>query len=153
MPMLRRSGGTTPRGLEMSRSSDQISPASGLPNPASRLSVVVLPQPDGPSKATSSPSSTHRSMPDKAAASPKLLRRSEIVIRAIATSAGAAARQLPAAKDPIGESDEHERQQHHQYPQGRDRLEVTGVRQVKDQRRHHRRRRREQEDRRAELAQ
>src|ERR1700716_2872070 len=102
MPMLRRSGGTTPLTLEMSRSPDQISPPSGRAKPASRLSVVVLPHPDGPSSATSSPSSMHRSIPDKAAVSPKRRRRFLIVMRAMLLHlTGVAAGQHAAAEQSI----------------------------------------------------
>src|SRR5712692_9108337 len=54
MALLRRSGGTTAVGDERQRSPTQISPASGVRKPATRRSVVVFPQPDGPSSATSS---------------------------------------------------------------------------------------------------
>ena len=42
----------------ISRSPMKISPAVMSISPATRLSVVVLPQPDGPTSATNSPSST-----------------------------------------------------------------------------------------------
>src|SRR5256886_16862628 len=45
-------------------------PISGRRNPATRRSVVVLPQPDGPRSETSSPGSTRRSSPSSAARSP-----------------------------------------------------------------------------------
>ena len=47
-----------------------ISSASGLRNPATSRSVVVLPQPEGPSSATSSPGFTWRSRALTAATSP-----------------------------------------------------------------------------------
>src|SRR5690242_20801518 len=42
------------------RSSDLISPPLGSSNPATMRSVVVLPQPDGPTSTTNSPSSIAR---------------------------------------------------------------------------------------------
>src|SRR5438270_8109095 len=130
MPTLRRSGGTTRRGLEMSRSSDQISPASGRAKPASRFSVVVLPQPDGPSNATSSPSSIARSIPARAAVSPYRRCRLEMVMRATLTgrSGTAAARQLRPAEQAVRKRDQHKGEKHHDDAQGRDGLEVARVR-------------------------
>ena len=53
MPMSRRYGGLCDSGLPSSR----ISPAVGISNPASIISVVVLPEPDGPSSVRNSPRS------------------------------------------------------------------------------------------------
>ena len=50
MPIRRRSGGTMDRGEESSSPPTRIAPSSGARKPASRRSVVVLPQPDGPRK-------------------------------------------------------------------------------------------------------
>src|SRR3954454_23995805 len=55
--MLRCSGGSVRDGDETTRSPTAISPADGSTNPAISRSVVVLPQPDGPSRHTSSPCS------------------------------------------------------------------------------------------------
>lgn len=54
MPTPRRSGGSSVT------SSPEINtrPESGCTSPATSRSTVVLPQPDGPSRANSSPSST-----------------------------------------------------------------------------------------------
>ncbi len=55
--MLRRSGGSVFCGDETTRSPTRISPAVGSTKPAISRSVVVLPQPDGPSRQTSVPCS------------------------------------------------------------------------------------------------
>ena len=68
--MRRRSGGTTVRADDRHRSPTQISPASGVRKPATSRSVVVLPQPDGPSSATSSPGWTSSDSSVTAATSP-----------------------------------------------------------------------------------
>src|SRR5262245_60678019 len=68
--MRRRSGGTTRPGAERQRSPTRISPDSGARNPPTSRSVVVLPQPDGPSNATSSPGSTASDRRSTAATSP-----------------------------------------------------------------------------------
>jgi hypothetical protein len=56
--MLRRSGGTVRAGEEITLSPTLISPAEGSTKPAISRSVVVLPQPDGPSRHTKQPCST-----------------------------------------------------------------------------------------------
>ena len=48
---------------EISRSPIRIEPLVTVSKPAIMRNVVVLPQPDGPSSATSSPGSIARSMP------------------------------------------------------------------------------------------
>ncbi len=55
--MLRRSGGSVRAGEDTTRSPTRISPAVGSTKPAISRSVVVLPQPDGPSRQTSAPCS------------------------------------------------------------------------------------------------
>src|SRR5579871_6381575 len=55
--MLRASGGSVRRGDDTTRSPTTISPAVGSTKPAIRRNVVVLPQPDGPSRQTSEPCS------------------------------------------------------------------------------------------------
>ena len=62
MPMLRRSGGTTARRRRHDLAATRISPASGARKPAIIRSVVVLPQPEGPSRQTNSPCSMARSI-------------------------------------------------------------------------------------------
>ena len=71
MAVLRWLGGT----LFMSRSPNQISPASGWWKPAMALRVVVLPQPDGPSRVRNSPSGTSRLRSSTASTSSKRLVR------------------------------------------------------------------------------
>ena len=70
MPIRRRSGGMTVAGEERQRFPTHTSPRSGERKPATTRRVVVLPQPDGPSNATSSPGFTSRSSPSTAATSP-----------------------------------------------------------------------------------
>jgi hypothetical protein len=48
-----------------------ISPASGSSKPAIKRSSVVLPQPDGPKRATNSPRSTHSCVWSTAWTAPK----------------------------------------------------------------------------------
>ncbi len=55
--------------------STSTSPESGCSKPASMRSAVVLPQPDGPSRARSSPGRTDRSSPSRATVPPKSRRR------------------------------------------------------------------------------
>src|SRR6188508_1025657 len=55
--MLRRSGGSVFCGDDTTLSPTRISPSVGLTKPAINRSVVVLPQPDGPSRQTSVPCS------------------------------------------------------------------------------------------------
>src|SRR5215831_10205932 len=56
--MLRTSGGRVRIGDDTTRSPTTISPAVGSTKPAISRKVVVLPQPEGPSRQTSSPCST-----------------------------------------------------------------------------------------------
>src|SRR6266446_9390683 len=60
MPILRSRGGTsTPcSGAETTAPPMRIVPALGCSSPATQRNVVVLPQPDGPSRATISPAAT-----------------------------------------------------------------------------------------------
>src|SRR5471032_14716 len=55
--MLRRSGGTVSAGEEINLSPTRISPSVGSTKPAINRKVVVLPQPDGPSRQTRVPCS------------------------------------------------------------------------------------------------
>ena len=65
MPRSRERGGTRmPRsGDDTSRPAMLISPAVGCSSPATQRSVVVLPQPDGPSSTTISPAGTAKLTP------------------------------------------------------------------------------------------
>src|SRR5215813_14476929 len=69
MPKPRRSGG---RGSSRS-SSSQISPVVGGSRPASRLSAVDLPQPEGPRNVTSSPPRTSSPKSSRTFFAPKCL--------------------------------------------------------------------------------
>src|SRR5260221_7193525 len=73
MPSLRRSGGTnSPADASLTtRPPITIEPVSLRSSPATMRKVVVLPQPDGPSRVTNSPCSTERSMPSTAFTSAK----------------------------------------------------------------------------------
>src|SRR5580704_10762714 len=68
--MLRRSGGTVCDGEEISLSPTRISPALGSTKPAIRRKVVVLPQPDGPSRQTRLPCAMVSEMSSTTAAAP-----------------------------------------------------------------------------------
>src|SRR5579883_748366 len=83
MPQLRRSGGASVR----SRSASHTRPAVGVSNPATIRRVVVLPQPEGPSSATSSPDASSRLRSVTAGVSPKRLVRWSRTICAIAAVA------------------------------------------------------------------
>src|SRR5882672_11736199 len=73
MPSLRRSGGTnSPAGASLTtRPPITIEPVSLRSSPATMRKVVVLPQPEGPSRVTNSPCSIERSMPSTAFTSAK----------------------------------------------------------------------------------
>src|SRR5687768_8757932 len=75
IPISRRSGGTNvPREASLtSRSPIQMRPASFCSRPAIIRSVVVLPQPLGPSSVTSRPSGTSRDTPSTARTPPNRL--------------------------------------------------------------------------------
>src|SRR6202521_3492201 len=71
--MWRCSGGSVRADEETIRSPTRISPAEGSMNPAISLSVVVLPQPEGPSRHTSKPCSIRSDTSSTAATEPKRL--------------------------------------------------------------------------------
>ncbi len=71
MDMFRFSGGSDDAGEEITSPSISIVPAAGGRNPAIIRSVVVLPQPDGPSSETKSPDSIARLQSSTAVTSPK----------------------------------------------------------------------------------
>ena len=68
--MRRRSGGTTPEGEEICWPSISMVPVLGGAKPAIMRSVVVLPQPDGPSSETNSPFLSSREKSATAATAP-----------------------------------------------------------------------------------
>src|SRR5215510_7367767 len=76
MPMSRLCGGTR----VTSRSPKRISPLSGRMNPASTISSVVLPEPDGPSRVMNSPLAISRLTLSSAAVRPYVLVTSRIEI-------------------------------------------------------------------------
>ena len=69
--MLRRSGGSEVPGAEMTWPSIVIVPLVGSSRPAIMRSVVVLPQPDGPSSETNSPEASARLTSSTATTPPK----------------------------------------------------------------------------------
>src|SRR5690242_18372349 len=77
MPTPRRAGGTS----LTRRSSKRTSPASGRSKPATSRSVVVLPHPEPPTSATSSPGAISRESPSPAVEAPKRLLTSRSVMR------------------------------------------------------------------------
>src|ERR1041384_7463055 len=142
--MRRRSGGTTLFADERQRLPTQISPDSGLRNPATRRSVVVLPQPEGPSSATSSPGFTSSESPSTAATSPEC--------RVSALTATPAPPSVPHAEDVAPERGLHDRhgregQHEHHEPEHGDRAELAFFLQIEDHDRHDLRVGREEDDR------
>src|ERR1700675_1856220 len=73
--MLRCSGGSVRAFEETSRSPTLISPSEGSRKPPISRSVVVLPQPDGPSRQTSCPWSIRNETLSTTASDPKRLVR------------------------------------------------------------------------------
>src|SRR5256714_15507523 len=146
MAMRRRSGGTTLAGDDRQRSPTQISPASGVRKPATRRSVVVLPQPEGPSSASSSPGFTSSDRPSTAPTSPYRF------VRAFRTTPGIAAprRASPARSEDItaerglDERDGGEGGREHHETQHADGAELAFLLEVEDDDGHHLRVRREQ---------
>ena len=70
MPMFRLWAGM----WVMSAPETDTVPASARSNPAAMRSAVVFPQPDGPSRLTSSPGCSTRSSPSSATTGPNVLR-------------------------------------------------------------------------------
>src|SRR6185437_628693 len=66
----RRSGGSVFCGVDTTRSPTRISPSVGSTKPAISRSVVVLPQPDGPSRQTRVPCSIVNAMLSTTASGP-----------------------------------------------------------------------------------
>src|SRR5438876_12147657 len=150
MAIRRRSGGTTLVGDERHRSPTQISPASGRRNPATRRSVVVLPQPDGPRSETSSPGSTRRSSPSSAARSPYRF------VSPLIVTPGMGSRSVLRADDVATEQRLHhddggEGHAEHKEAEDRDGAELALLLQVEDHDRDHLGAGREEDDRRRQL--
>src|SRR5579864_7089962 len=89
----RRYGGTWVTSLP----SMTMRPWSGVSNPAISRSSVVLPQPDGPSSANNSPSSTDSDTPSTAAIAPNFLPTASISKSAIASRSAAGLDPVPGA--------------------------------------------------------
>ena len=73
MPMSRFSGGMNTLSEETTRSSKSTLPLVGFSNPAMMRSMVVLPQPDGPSRVMNSPSANTASKFSSTVVLPKVL--------------------------------------------------------------------------------
>ncbi len=75
MPMLRFSGAMLTRFFTEVTGSEamRISPASGLWRPAMHMRVVVLPQPEGPSRVRNFPSGMPKEMPSHGAVVAEIL--------------------------------------------------------------------------------
>src|SRR5262245_9939695 len=159
--MRRRSGGTTVAGEERQRSPTQISPASGDRNPATSRSVVVLPQPEGPSNATSSPALTSSERFWTAPTWPYRLVRPLMLTPGMVSPADrprhAGAGSLPgsqevSAQHALNQRHRGEREgQHHQAEDG-DGPELALLLEIEDHHRHHPGGRGEQDDRRRQLS-
>src|SRR5256885_9137058 len=115
--MRRRSGGTTAVADDRQRSPTQISPASGVRNPATRRSVVVLPQPDGPSSATSSRGFTSSRRLSTAATPPYRLVSPRSVTPGMARSSVLGAQEVPPER---GLHQQHDAERHRQHEETKD---------------------------------
>src|SRR5581483_6364174 len=147
--MLRRSGGIRTAGEETTFCPTRISPPSGWRNPARSLSVVVLPQPDGPSSDTNSPSPMSRSRRSTAAAAPNFFVNSLSVT--VAKLSSAAREEFPA-REPLHRKDDQKRYREKQDAQHGDRADLALLLEIEDDDRDDLRARREEQNRRAELA-
>src|SRR6266850_6964482 len=154
MAMRRRSGGITVPGDESTRSPTRISPASGAMKPATSRSVVVLPQPEGPSRATSSPGCTVSSRPATAATSPKRLVRPVMTTPGMGSARSARGACAHDVATEQGLHRRHDGEGHHEHEDAeyRDGAELAFFLQVEDHHRHDLRIRGEQDDGGRELA-
>src|ERR1043166_5567827 len=147
--MLRRSGGIRTDAEEITFCPTRISPPSGWRNPASSLSVVVLPQPEGPSSETNSPSPISRSRPSTAAASPNFF--VSFFRATVAKLSSAAGEEVPAG-EPLHGKNNQERHRKEQDAEHGDCADLSFFLEVEDDDRDDLRNRREEKNRRAELA-
>src|SRR5438445_3526638 len=115
--MRRRSGGTTDVADDRQRSPTKISPPSGVRKPATRRSVVVLPQPDGPSSATSSRGLTSSVRLSTAATPPYRLLSPRSVTPGIAPSSVLRAQEVPPER---GLHQEHDAERHREHEETKD---------------------------------
>src|SRR5262245_13145370 len=133
MPRLRSFGGTNTLAgtLTTGRSPMVMRPPSGFSRPATQRSVVVLPQPEGPSSVTISPAATSKSMPATAATVSLLALKVLVSFSTrIMSSPDFACHQTsilllhadPAA-DHIGDDAEPHQQEEHQHPEGTEQQE------------------------------
>src|SRR5215470_15970310 len=92
MPMSRSRGLTsTPRsGSLTTRSPIEMRPPVGCSSPATQRKVVVLPQPEGPSRTTISPAGTSKLTPSTAGRAPDVKRFSRASIRRALVTVSAA---------------------------------------------------------------
>src|SRR4051794_22397319 len=98
----------------------RISPEVGRSKPASRLSIVDLPQPLGPIRVTNAPSSTRRSISRSTGkALPKALETRANVTLATASTLDRAGGQ-PAHDPALEEQRHHDHREHGQHRRGRD---------------------------------
>src|SRR6266511_4210073 len=118
----------------------EISPASGVSRPATQRSVVVLPQPDGPSSVNSSPSFTVKVMSSTASTRPRFSVRLvlKVLMRFVTSSISALG--LPHA-DPraelVRDRHEHDQRSHHHHPERRKLWELAVLVHLPDQDRQH----------------
>src|ERR1041385_8286992 len=127
--MLRRSGGIRTDAEEITFCPTRISPPSGWRNPASSRSVVVLPQPDGPSSETNSPSPISRSRRSTAAASPKCF--VSPFSETVANLASAPGEELPPGK-PLHRQNNDERNGEQQNAKHGDRADLALFLEIED---------------------
>src|SRR5262245_36116383 len=91
-------------------------PLVGKSNPASMRKIVVLPQPDGPSRLTNSPWSISRSRSLTASSDPNALQSLEMEMPAMSSrSALAAARGEAARQVALQEDEDHDQRQAHHH--------------------------------------
>src|SRR6266540_4399265 len=124
MPRLRRSGGRiTRRATSVSTEFPTVMrPASGRSKPATQLSVVVLPQPEGPRRVTNSPSATVSDTSSTARTPPSnTFTRSSMTTSRVATALATE----PCPEDALADHDRHEGEHELDRRQGRDRAGVT----------------------------
>src|ERR1700743_565382 len=127
MPSARRSAGTNrPRSASLTmRSPIEIRPPLFCSSPATIRNVVVLPQPEGPSSVTNSPSLTRRSTLLTAVKSPKLRLTFSRTTCDIASFPTASQRADPALDDLELYPAEQQHQQHHDHADDADLLRIA----------------------------
>src|SRR5215218_10091340 len=149
MDMRRRSGGVTAPGADSTSPSTSIVPSEGGMKPAIMRSVVVLPQPEGPSRETNSPSRRARSTPSTAATAPK--RRCRLRRTSFDTLVAPAPQHEVAPDQPHADGDEDQGDHQQDAAQRREHLEVALLAEVVQQDGDGPRLRPDQEDGRREL--